>query len=167
MGFSLSFSHRKSHQEVTFPCLPPPVALSCSLPEAAEPGPELIQVSKTLFFGLSKLRCGSVIAIAKGHVVVYTWLKGLLLINFLVPQNAAFPQIINIIKLDLFQSILYAFAHLSFLHWLSPVIYYILLPRLIVLRKWLDFYSMPVYFPIIHWAVFSFFIQHKYININC
>lgn len=165
MGLSLGFSYRNFHQELNFPRLPPPVAQSFLYQKQLRPGPELIQESKTLFFNLNKLRCGSVIAIAKGHAVVYRWPKGLLLINFLVPQYAAFPQITNIIKLDLFQSMRYALAHLSFLHWLSPVIYYILLPRLIVLWKWLDFYSMSVYFPVIHWSVF--FIQQKYININC
>lgn len=130
--FSLCFSYRKFHQELNFPCLPPPVAQSCSLAEAAEAWPRADSSQQNSFLCLNKLRCGSVIAIAKGHVVVYRWLKGLLLINFLVPQNAAFPQITNIIKLDLFQIILCVFAHLSFLHWLSPLIYYILLPRLIV-----------------------------------
>lgn len=89
------------------------------------PDPVLIQVRETLCFGLNKLERGPVTAIAKGHVLAYRQLKGLLLINFLVPQSAVFPQITNTIKLDLFQNILYAFAHLSFLHLLSPVIYFI------------------------------------------
>lgn len=128
------------------------------------PGPELIQVSKTLFFGLNKLRCGSVAAIDKGHVVVYRWLKGLLLINFLVPQNEEFPQITTIIKLDLFQSILYAFVYLFFLAltFSSDLLY--TSSKTNCITKMARF-LFNVYFPIVHWAVF--FIRQKYININC
>jgi len=89
------------------------------------PDPVLIQVRETLCYGLNKLEHGSVTALAKGHVMAYRQLKGLLLINFFVLQSAVFPQITNTIKLDLFQSVHYAFAHLSFLHLLSPVIYFI------------------------------------------
>lgn len=85
----------------------------------------MIHVRESLCFGLNKLEHGAVTAIAKGHFIAYRQLKGLLPINGLMPQSAVFSQITNTIKLDLFQNILYAFAHLYFLHLLSPAIYFI------------------------------------------
>lgn len=85
----------------------------------------MIHVRESLCFGLNKLEHGAVTAIAKGHFIAYRQLKGLLPINGLMPQSAIFSQIKNTIKLDLFQNILYAFAHLYFLHLLSPAIYFI------------------------------------------